>query len=395
MDTSIYSKVSVDVYIHLNISLSLNNRNALNNILIHQKNMIKYLIRSKELIDLVNEVKSKRLIMTPYFQRNLVWRQIHKIDFIKTILLGYPFPQIFIAKGSIDLNKMTTTSCIVDGQQRMNSIIEYIRGEFKVDNISFEELESKEKEAFLKYQIPIIDLDIDNDDPEIIEIFKRLNRTFYSLSSIEKLSTEYAPSEFMLLAKFLTNEIKFISNGDDEDRDVTLQNDPTIANSFIDWAKDKKVKYYNKLILEEGIFTPYELTRQVHLMFTLNTLATFIGDFYNRNDSVNRYLEEYSEVFQQKDFALEIFERTANKILKIKLKKKSYWFNKANVFSIICLFSKRITDVEKIDDKLIKEKLEAIENSLPDDYQLAAKEAVNNKRERLLRNNFLEKQIFG
>ena len=47
--------------------------------------MIRYQVRSKELIDLVNEIKSKRLIMSPYFQRNLVWRVIHKVDFIKTI----------------------------------------------------------------------------------------------------------------------------------------------------------------------------------------------------------------------------------------------------------------------------------------------------------------------
>ena len=139
--------------------------------------MIKYQVRSKDLIDVVNEVKSRRLIMSPYFQRNLVWRQIHKIDFIKTILLGYPFPQIFIAKGNIDLATMTTTSCIVDGQQRMNTIFEYVKGEFKVDNKFFDDLDVKEKETFLKYQIPIIDLDIDNNDPEIIEIFQRLNRT--------------------------------------------------------------------------------------------------------------------------------------------------------------------------------------------------------------------------
>ena len=43
--------------------------------------MTKYHVRSRELIDLVNEIKSKRLIMSPYFQRNLVWRQIHKVDF--------------------------------------------------------------------------------------------------------------------------------------------------------------------------------------------------------------------------------------------------------------------------------------------------------------------------
>lgn len=328
--------------------------------------------------------------MSPYFQRNLVWRQIHKIDFIKTILLGYPFPQIFIAKGSIDLNTMSTTSCIVDGQQRMNAIIEYVKGEFKVEGKTFGELDPNIKEAFLKYQVPIIDLDINNDAPEIIEIFQRLNRTFYSLSAIEKLSTEYAPSEFMLLAKLLTNEIKFNKDDEDDDIDIPLQFDPTIPNSFIEWSKSVKVKHYNELILNEGIFTPYELTRQVHLMFTLNILATFTGDFYNRNEFVTRYLNEYSESYEKKNLALECLERAANKILKLKLKKKSYWLNKANAFSLISLFAKNIDVVEKLDEKSLKEKLDNFENNTPADYKLAAKEAVNNKRERLLRNQYLK-----
>ena len=355
--------------------------------------MTKYQVRSRELIDIVNEIKNKRLIMSPYFQRNLVWRQLHKVDFIKTILLGYPFPQIFIARGSIDLETMSTTSCIVDGQQRMNAIHEYLKDSFKVDNRYFSELNPKEKEAFLKYQIPIIDLDIDNEDPEIIEIFQRLNRTFYALSGIEKLSTEFAASEFMLLAKFLTKEFK-LNNNDEEDY-LPLQIDPTIPSSFIEWASDKKIRYIDKLLIEEGIFTTYELTRQVHLTFTLNLMSTYISDFYNRNDFINRHLEEFAETFQRKDEVFEILELASNKYIKLKLKKKSYWYNKANAFSIVCLFIKNWDRVKDLDEKDIKQKLETFEQQIPSDYQIAAKEGVNNKQERLIRNKHLTTLILG
>lgn len=352
--------------------------------------MTKYQVRSRELIDVVNEIRSRRLIMSPYFQRNLVWRLIHKIDFIKTILLGYPFPQIFIARGTIDLESMTTTSCIVDGQQRMNAITEYIKDEFKVDDKFFSDLNITEKENFLKYQIPIIDLDISNDDPEIIEIFQRLNRTFYSLSGIEKISTEYASSEFMLLAKYMINEVKFSSNGEE---DFPLQLDPNIPNSFIEWTKNNQVSNFNKLILEEGIFTPYELTRQVHLNFTLNLFSTYLDDFYNRNDFVDKNLEEFADNFPKKDEVFQIFENVANKFTKLKFKKKSYWLNKANSFSIICLLSKNWNTISEVDEKLIKEKLENFENNLPEEYRIAAKEGVNNKKERLIRNKYLKEVL--
>jgi len=353
---------------------------------------MKYQVRSKDLMDVINEIDGRRLILSPYFQRNLVWRLIHKIDFIKTILLGYPFPQIFIARGEIDIEKRSTTSCIVDGQQRMNAIKEFLNGEFRVDGRSYRDLTPQEKQTFLKYQIPIIDLDIANDDPEIIEIFQRLNRTFYSLSGIEKLSTEYAASEFMLLAKFLTKEIEFPNPNNEEceeDESMPLQIDPTIPRSFHEWAAAHQVNYYNKLVSEEGIFTPYELTRQVHLMFTLNILATLNSDFYNRNEFVNRRLNDFAEEYPTKDKDFLLLENAANKFLKLKLKKKSYWYNKANAFSLISFFIRYKELIDPMQEIIIKQKLEDFERDTPNDYKLAAKEGVNNKQERLLRNKYL------
>lgn len=350
--------------------------------------MIKYQVRSKDLLDVVNEIKNKRLIMSPYFQRNLIWRLLHKIEFIKTIMMGYPFPQIFIAKGTLDIENMASTSCIVDGQQRMNSIMEFVSDKFKVDNKLYSELTQQQKEDFLKYQVPIIDLDISNEDPQIIEIFKRLNRTFYSLSSIEKLATEFSPSEFMLVAKFLINEYVFVDS--QEEGLVLLQTDPNIPDSFIDWAKSKKVKHYNKFILESNIFTAYELSRKVHLMFTLNVMSTTIGDYYNRNDYAMRYLEDYSNEFAQKDTLLESLEQASNKFLKLKLRQKSYWLNKANAFSLLTFIARNLERTLQLDEKTIRHKLEIFELGVPSEYFIAAKEGVNNKRERLIRNEFIE-----
>ena len=379
-------------FIRQNISLSINKQSVLKNTLKIRKNMTKYQVRSKELIDLVNEIKNKRLIMSPYFQRNLVWRQVHKVDFIKTILLGYPFPQIFIAKGNIDLDTMTTTSCIVDGQQRMNAIFEFIKDKYQVDGKYFSNLDSSIKERFLKYQIPIIDLDIDNEDPQIIEIFQRLNRTFYALSTVEKLSTEYASSEFMLFSKSMCKEIDFQDDDLMEFEILPLQLDPNIPQSFVDWALENKSKFFQKLILEKKIFTSYQLTRQVHLMFTLNVVSTVFSDYFNRNDFASRFLDEYAENFSEKDRIFHQLESSAKKILDLKLKESSYWYNKANIFTLICLFAKDESILET-DSQTIKDKLLEFNENLPEEYRIAAKEGVNNKKERLIRAKFLEELL--
>ena len=288
-----------------------------------------------------------------------------------------------------DLETMTTTSCIVDGQQRMSTIVEYVSGKFPVDNKLFTELPPENREQILKYQVPIIDLDIDNESPEIKEIFQRLNRTFYSLNSVEKLSTEYASSEFMLLAKHLTGEIDFQDHDDLDYEVMPLQFDPTIPAEFINWASSNSVIYFKKLIVEGHIFSPYEISRQIHLMYTLNLLATYIGGYYTRNELASRYLDDFKEVFNKKQDSLESFEKVSDFILKLNIDANSYWFNKANIFTLFSYLLKNQQLLCNDNCKIIKQKLVEFENNIPAEYQIAAKEGINNKKERLTRDDFI------
>lgn len=346
--------------------------------------MIKYSVRSRQLIDIVGDLRRGKIILSPYFQRNLVWRLIHKQDFIKTILLGYPFPQIFLAKGGIDVNALTSLSLIVDGQQRMHSIVEFISGGFTVDGKNFDDLDVQAKDQFLKYEVAIIELEMEGSDPNIKEVFKRLNRTFYSLTNIEKLSTEYAASEFMLLAKFLIKDIELKASKDDH------SNDPNIPEEFIKWASKKKVENFQKVILEGNIFSSYEIARSVHLMLTLNLLGTIERGFFNRNISTS-ILEEYTETFSNRDTVVEKLDKIAKKITDLNLGVTSYWLNKANFFSLVIIMYNNFEElVNNTTSSEISRKLTAFELNIPEDYQLAAKEAVNNKKERTLRNNHLK-----
>ncbi|MFC1478063.1 DUF262 domain-containing protein [Candidatus Margulisiibacteriota bacterium] len=342
---------------------------------------IKYFVRSRALLDIVNDVKRGRLIISPYFQRNLVWRTIHKMDFIKTILCGYPFPEIFISRGKVDIESMETISCIVDGQQRINSIMEFIGNAFSIDDKYYEDLSLKEKEHFLKYEISIIDLDLDENDPEIKEIFKRLNRTFYSLSSIEKLATEYAPSEFMLVAKLLAKELN-IEHVDNED--------PNIPDEFFVWGRKHTPNTFHELILDNYIFSSYEISRKVHLQFVLNLNATIIGGIFNRSSLSNKYLDDFADSFEDKETILKTFNDAASLYLRCGFKRGSYWFNKANAFSLLILFYNNINKFDNSKIKIYAKQLNAFEKDLPEDYKLSAKEAVNNKKERLIRNSYLQ-----
>lgn len=355
--------------------------------------MIQYHVRSRYLVDVVNDIQQGKIELSPHFQRKLVWRDAHKVDFIKTILLGYPFPEIFLSRGKIDVESMTSRSSIVDGQQRMNSIREYIAGKFEVDDKRFQELSAAEKESFLKYEIAIIDLDLADNDAKIIDIFKRLNRTFYALSNIEKMATEFASSEFMLVAKLLCGELPEDEVGDENVDTTAHENSPNITREFVEWANQMRVTSFRELVLERPIFTKYEISRNVHLMFTLNLMATRAVGYYNRNEQVSGLLESFAQAFPERDQITKELNEAAQLFLKLKLKNQSFWMGKSNAFSLLLVLAVRRSELLQADLKKVRQGLDAFADAPPPDYSLAAKEAVNNKKERLLRRDKLDAVI--
>lgn len=346
--------------------------------------MVDYRVRSVSLLDLVNDIRNGKLIPDAYFQRNLVWRDIHNKDFIKTILLGYPFPQIFISKGKVNVASMTTTSCIVDGQQRTNAINLYINNRFDVDGKYFDDLTETEKTSFLKYEVAVIELDLLNDDPQVQDIFQRINRTSNSLTQIEKIASEYSTSDFMLVAKLLSNQI----NIDIDDDNENFKEDPNIPKEFYIWAKKAKVKKTQQLFTDKNIFSIREISRKVHLQYTLNILTSIVSGLFNRNEKTNELLNDYFQYFDNKDEIIVNFEKTSDIFHRLKLKPKSMWLSKANFFT---LFIVAYNSRDQIELKLgqFATKLIEFENNIPEDYKLAATEAVNNKKERQLRNDYL------
>lgn len=346
--------------------------------------MIDYRVRSVSLLNLVNDIKKGRLIPDAYFQRNLVWREIHKKDFIKTILLGYPFPQIFISKGKVDVAAMETVSCIVDGQQRSNAILGFIDGEFDVDGRYYSDMTETEKSEFLKYEVAVIELDLENNDPQVQDIFQRINRTSNSLTSIEKLASQYSTSEYMLVAKLLSDQISLERNGDDDFRE-----DPNIPEAFFAWAKSVPVRKFVKLMSDKGVFQVREIARKANLMHVLNVMSTIIAGFYNRNEKAIALLDDYAIEFPDKDQLVVELERAADVLLKLGLRARSYWFNKANVFTLLVAVVNFHRSGGTVNAQRFAEQLEEFERNTPADYKLAAAEAVNSTKARQTRNDYV------
>ena len=357
-----------------------------------RKEKVDYKIRSVQLLNYINDILQERLITDPFFQRNLVWRELHKQEFIRTILLGYPFPHIFLSKGKINLEKKISVSSIVDGQQRTNAILEYISDKIRIDGKTFSDLNDDEKQDFYKYEIPVIELDLTNDSKIVSDIFQRINRTSNSLTMIERKSSEYSASEFMQFSEFLSGQISFDIDKEEDDEISEIKNNPYISDTFKIWSRDvvknKRNNEYIKLINSENIFSIPDVAKKVNLMYTLNLISTNLGGFFNRNDKSWEYAEVYKDDFSLKDEVTYSFNKTAHLINLLKFKKTSIWNKKANFFSLFSYLVANVNHIDLSNTLLINNIKDKLNSFIPsDEYKMAAKEGVNNLKEREIRNN--------
>lgn len=223
-------------------------------------------------------------------------------------------------------------------------------------------------------------------------MFHRLNRTYYSLSAIEKISSEYSASEFLLLARLLCGEIS--AEADEypeellEDDEGVVPNrfarDPGIDDESWEWLQARVGGPYTRLIADKGIFTSFEFDRKVPLMFTLDVMCTYLSGYFNRNDKVRRFLEDKNSIFPERQEVFDALNFAAKYIISLGLPEGAMWWNKANFFTLICEVV-RSKDIQAMPPSDVAEKLDQFAKNVPADYALAAREAVGRKGQREMR----------
>lgn len=345
-----------------------------------------------KIIELYNKIENDKLISDPDFQRKLVWKKQHKYHFIETILLNYPFPEIYIASSEIDVVSLQAKEIVVDGQQRLTTIRDYIKGEgdFKNQEVitSFNKLTPEQKKEFLNYYVSVRDLK-DMKIEDIKEIFQRINHTEYSLNTVEKQNAQYGDGEFLLFCKQITDVDKITK----EDTDILLDED---TRKFF-------VEFWNYT----EIFDENDNSRMLALQYISTLVTTFLEpDYFHRNSKTNKYIADFNNEFPKYEIVIQKFEEILIFIKSLNFEKGSYWFKKPNLFSLIIELSKvDITLIRISDFRQLLNDLEERSNkyfakinleSIPEDDKLYfeyAKQGINDKKQRLHRAQVIEKLI--
>lgn len=165
--------------------------------------------------DLVNWYKSKELIINEDFQRHSVWSAQAKTLLIDSILNGVPLPKIFI-RTKIDGRLQKTIKEIVDGQQRIRSIVEFANNSLTLGSKSerfagkiYSDLSDDLQQAFLGYPITAEQL-LNATDDDVIDIFARLNSYTVSLNAAEKRHAHYQTELKFFVRRMSTKHRWFI-----------------------------------------------------------------------------------------------------------------------------------------------------------------------------------------
>jgi hypothetical protein len=120
------------------------------------------------------------LVLNPKFQRGSVWPAPAKSYLVDSLLRGYPIPKLLL-RTTVDRDSRRTIRDVVDGQQRLRTIIDFTAGRFALGSkageyqgLRYADLEDEQKDAFLAYKLTCEQL-INASDDDVLEVFVRIN----------------------------------------------------------------------------------------------------------------------------------------------------------------------------------------------------------------------------
>jgi len=215
---------------------------------------------NRKLRVLLTAIANGTLTPRPEFQRRLVWTNRDKLAFIKTVLEGYPFPEIYIAAGSVNPETGEGTEMLVDGQQRITTLFQYFKAmpDLRLDRETPPYSTLPDKMSFLEYEVVVRDLG-QLDLESIKRIFQRINATNYSLNAMEIHNARFN-GEFKQVGESLSE------------------------HDFFE---------------RHEVFSSAEIKRMQDVRFCLIFMTTMMETYFNRDEMLEEYLRKFNDEFEE------------------------------------------------------------------------------------------------
>ena len=251
----------------------------------------------KRISELIREVENGGLVLRPFFQRRLVWTKTVKDRFLETVMLGLPFPEIFIATGEIDTTTMKRKNWLVDGQQRVSTLRQYVQGSEDLEPKlvqPYGRLSENEKTRFLNYEVAVRDLGTVT-ETEIKDIFSRINSTDYALKAMERMNALYSGAYIQFCERLSTNP------------------------------------FFEK----HDIFSTADWRRMRDLDFCVILVTTLLSTYYDRDKMNREYLTRYNDEFPEENRLSTEITMVFDFVEKCSFREKSRVWKKTDLFTLL------------------------------------------------------------
>lgn len=199
-----------------------------------------------------------RLELRPDFQRREVWSNPARIMLMDTILRDVPMPKIFLAN---TIRDSKTYRVVIDGQQRITAILDFLRDNFSLDvpysgtekGKVFSKLDQETRDRFLSYQIDFNEA-VNPTDEETREVYARVNKYTVPLNKQELRRADF-PGDFLGTVEKLS------------------------VDSFFD---------------KVGIFTPANRRRYGDVEYVSELLAAMIDGIQDKKKTLDNFYIKYA-----------------------------------------------------------------------------------------------------
>ncbi len=351
---------------------------------------MKYRFRqeTKTIAEIYKDFREKNLIVDRSYQRRTVWADKDKVRLIETILLDFVVPEVYFWDSERNVDTGIPITHIVDGQQRICTIIDFLQGKFSLNtkyltdktiidnygNMSFINLPKDIIRKIWEYPLSVILIDSDCSIEEIKKIFYRLNMTDYSLNSQERMKS--IGSAFGEKSEALSN--------------FEFWNTVNVF-STLDVKRMKDVYYCGciYILADTGI----------------------IGQ--TTTEEVEDYYKDYADTFDEDDALLEKIKRAMEMILQVRCSGNSAFISKKiQLYTLFSVFFEMIDKGNEITETFQKnfnafvQAYKKFRNDIVIDleegeimslydqikrYKLASSEGVNKLQNRVIRCEILKK----
>lgn len=325
---------------------------------------------SRKIREIIADVQENKLVPRPPFQRRKVWSSRDKAYFLDTVLKNYPFPEIYFANGPVDVDTGKGTTLLVDGQQRVSTLVEYFTGsedlKLDADTPPYRDLSEVQKLSFLEYDVAVRNLGALSEQ-EIIDVFRRINITSYNLNDMEINNALYAGALKTFAASLAEHE--FFST--------------------------------------HRTFRPAQLKRMGDVKYTLTIIITMMQGYFNRDELFEEYLKRYNDEFASESDVKERIERAFDTIEGLGFAPKSRAWQQSDLFTLIIEVDRLAnTEGKELDAQKTYEALEAFYAALDTggvgqltqsqlDYERSSIQAANDRGSRVRRGQAIREVLLN